>query len=70
MTTKTEAIANADAHLNDAGLPTYTEVLDMLSKAEALGLRFDIGTAYIRRAYIDQQTELVARIHAATGAAA
>ncbi|MCS6496742.1 hypothetical protein [Burkholderia thailandensis] len=26
MNAKTEAIANADAHLNDAGLPTYSEL--------------------------------------------
>ena len=27
----TEAIANADAHLNNAGLPTHTETLETLA---------------------------------------
>lgn len=30
MNAKTEAIAAADAHLNNAGLPTYTELLAAL----------------------------------------
>ncbi|MDN8027947.1 hypothetical protein QZN17_05145 [Burkholderia multivorans] len=30
MNAKTEAIANADAHLNDAGLPTYSELATAL----------------------------------------
>lgn len=30
MTAQTEAIATADAHLSNAGLPTYTEVLEAL----------------------------------------
>ncbi|KVQ12028.1 hypothetical protein WJ99_13875 [Burkholderia ubonensis] len=33
MDAKTEAIANADAHLNDVGLVTYT---DMAARAAAL----------------------------------
>lgn len=60
--TMNEAIARADAELNNAGLPTYTEVVQMLREAQRLGLNFDIGNAYIRRAYIDKQTELNARI--------
>jgi len=30
MTAKTEAIANANAHLNNAGLPTYDDLLAAL----------------------------------------
>ena len=30
---QTEAVANADAHLNNAALPTYTELLDTLYRA-------------------------------------
>ena len=30
---KTEAIANADAHLSNAGLPTYTEMARVLEEA-------------------------------------
>ncbi|WNO48688.1 hypothetical protein [Achromobacter phage nyashin_LB6] len=50
---------------DNAGLPTYAEILGMLKEAQRLGLTFDIGTAYISRAYIDKQTELNARIKAA-----
>jgi hypothetical protein len=31
---RAEAIANADAHANDAGLPTYTELLAALQEAQ------------------------------------
>jgi hypothetical protein len=41
------------------------ELLELLRQAQSLGLRFDIGSAYIRRSYIDAQTELNARIDAA-----
>jgi hypothetical protein len=61
---KKAAIANADAHLNDAGLPTYTELVQLLRETAKLGLAFDIGSAYIRRSYIDKQTELNNRIKA------
>lgn len=63
--TQREAIANADAHTSNAGLPSYTELTKLLREAQRLGLRFDIGNAYIRRVYIDIQTELNARIDAA-----
>jgi len=33
-TTKIEAIADADAHSNNAGLPTYSELVEALRKAE------------------------------------
>lgn len=57
-----EAVAAANAYLNNAGLPTYSEVVAMLKEAQRLGLNFDIGSAYIRRAYIDAQDALNARI--------
>ena len=69
-TIKTEAIADADAHLNSAGLPTYTELLGLLDTAQRLGLSFSIGSAYIRREYITKQDELNTRIDAAKGGAA
>ena len=37
----------------------------LLQQAQALGLTFDIGSVYIRRAYITHQTDLNNRIHAA-----
>jgi len=64
-----EAVRNANAHLSNAGLPTYSELLDMLGEAKRLGLNFDIGSAYIRRAYIDHQDALKARIRTAELAA-
>ena len=40
------------------------KILQLLEKAQALGLNFDIGSAYIRREYIDKQTALNAQIDA------
>ena len=40
------------------------KILQLLKKAQALGLNFDIGSAYIRRSYIDQQTALNVEIDA------
>jgi len=40
------------------------KILQLLQKAQALGLNFDIGSAYIRRSYIDEQTALNAEINA------
>ena len=55
--------------MTNANTQTESEVIaelaELLRKAQGLGLRFDIGTAYIRRSYIDTQTELNARIDAA-----
>lgn len=59
---KTEAVANANAHLNNAGLPTYTELVGLLLSSARLGLNFDIGNAYIRRDYITAQDALQKRI--------
>ena len=42
------------------------KLLQLLKKAQRLGLSFDIGNAYIRRDYIDQQTALNAEIDAIT----
>ena len=38
------------------------ELIQLLREAQQLGLRFDIGNAYIRRSYIDEQNELNAKI--------
>lgn len=59
-----EAIDNANAHLTNAGLPSYEELVTLLEKAQKLGLTFDVGNAYIRRVYIDEQTKLVSAINA------
>jgi hypothetical protein len=53
-----EAIDVANAHLTDAGLPSYDDLLNLIDEAQALGLTFYIGNAYIRRSYIDAQTKL------------
>lgn len=41
------------------------ELAQLLREARSLGLTFDIGRAYISRAYIDEQEALKARIKAA-----
>jgi hypothetical protein len=61
---QTEAIAAANAHLTNAGLPSYEELVALLEESRELGLTFDIGNAYIRRSYIDKQDELVRKIKA------
>ena len=40
------------------------KILQLLKKAQTLGLNFDIGSAYIRREFINKQTELNAEIDA------
>ncbi len=40
------------------------KILQLLQKAQALGLNFDIGGTYIRRSYIYEQTALNAEIDA------
>jgi hypothetical protein len=40
------------------------KILQLLQKAQALGLNFDMGPAYIRRSYIYEQTVLNAEIDA------
>ena len=41
------------------------ELIQLLKETRELALTFDIGTAYIRRGYIDKQAELTLRIAAA-----
>lgn len=65
---RTEAIANADAHLANVGLPSYTELLGLLVEAQSMGLTFDRGSAYISSAYIDHQERLNRLIGAAVDA--
>ena len=54
----------ADTEKTDA--EQIQKLLQLLKKAQRLGLSFDIGSAYIRRDYIDQQTALNAEINAIT----
>lgn len=49
----------------EAAEAKVAELTGLLREAARLGLNFDIGTAYIRRIYIDRQTDLRARIDAA-----
>lgn len=67
-TEKTEAVCNANAALSAAGLPTYTELVGLIRAAANLGLKFDIGSAYIRRSYIDEQDSLNGQIAALVSA--
>jgi hypothetical protein len=46
--------------------PSYQEILQLLKKAQRLGLNFDIGNAYISRAYIEEQDNLNAQIDSIT----
>ena len=57
VTTEREALEAAERKI--------AELSELLREAMHLGLSFDIGSSYIRRSYIDHQTELVARINAA-----
>ena len=38
------------------------EALELLAEAENMGLTFDVGNAYISRAYVNHQRELRAKI--------
>jgi phage host-nuclease inhibitor protein Gam len=40
------------------------KLLQLLKKAQRLGLNFDVGNAYIRRDYIEQQAALNLEINA------
>lgn len=63
MQTSNAALINAvDSQLKEAGMPAYSELVALLNETKRLGLSFDIGSAYLRRSYIDKQTELRARI--------
>lgn len=44
MSTKIEVVANANAHLNDAGLPTYNDAITSLRDADAI---FAIARAHM-----------------------
>jgi hypothetical protein len=46
----------------DAVVSSAHEAIELLAKAQLLGLRFDIGNAYIRRAFIDEQDALNKKI--------
>lgn len=68
--TKADTLAAVNAQLKEAGLPTFSELVALLNEAQRLGLNFDCGTAYIRRVYVDSQTELKKRIKAVNDAVA
>ena len=59
-----EAVNVANAHLTNAGLPSYDELINLPDRAQSLGLTFFVGNAYIRRSYIDAQDGLNAEIDA------
>lgn len=57
-----DVLAKIDAQLKSAGMPAYSTLIELLNDTARHGLYFDVGTAYIRRSYVDTQTELWARI--------
>lgn len=59
-----EATEIANRQLMAADLPTYSSLILLLYEAQNLGLTFDIGRAYISRAYIDKQEEINRKINA------
>jgi len=48
-------------------MTTEQELILLLKKVQRLGLTFDIGTAYISRAYIDAQNKLNEQINSLIG---
>lgn len=64
QTAQADTFTVVNEQLKEAGMPTYSELVGLLNEAQRLGLTFDCGSAYIRRAYIDTQTELNNRIKA------
>lgn len=72
MDAKTEAIATADAHANNAGLPTYTELLaanaalrTSLAALVKLHADWDKGTAYVPVAFMLENKAAIAGARAA-----
>jgi hypothetical protein len=61
-------IESVDAQLIGSGMPSYSDLLALLNEATRLGLTFHIGNAYISRAYIEKQAELVERVDKANSA--
>lgn len=53
MNAKTEAIANADAHTNDVGLPTYSDLLETIERLLALELP-DVGCVRTARKQLER----------------
>lgn len=70
QTAQADTLTAVNAQLKEAGMPTYSELVGLLNEAQCLGLNFDCGTAYIRRVYVDSQTELNKRIKAVNEAVA
>ncbi|QMI49677.1 hypothetical protein [Burkholderia sp. MBR-1] len=55
MNAKTEAIANADVQANDAGLPTYTDLLETIERLLALEFP-DVGCVRTARKQLERAT--------------
>lgn len=62
QTASSDVLTAVDGQLKNVAMPTYTALIELLNDTARLGLNFDIGNAYIRRSYIDEQTKLCARI--------
>lgn len=58
---KKEAIANADAHTGDAGLPTYSELLDFVQHVRTIGL-LSACSSHIIPTYATEAARLLAKI--------
>jgi len=56
-----QAIAEANSRLNRAGMPTYSDLLDMLRTAETL-ITGEFNSAF---AHQDETIQLMAQIHSA-----
>lgn len=59
-----EAIEAANAHLNNAGLPPYGELLDALKELHALHRDWYRGTAYVTVAFEKKNIEAIAAVRA------
>lgn len=70
QTARSDVLTAVDTQLKAVGMPTYSALVELLNDAARLGLTFDIGNAYIRRSYVDKQTELRARIKQVNAAVA
>ncbi len=58
-----EATAQADAFLNNAAMPTYTELAELLKQATYF-MTMDKGSAYISVEYMKKQDALRNKIRA------
>lgn len=61
MNPKLEAIANADAHTSNAGLPTYSELLDFAQRMKIVG-GLSYCSSHVVPEYAKEAARLLARI--------